>query len=204
MTESIDVGAQGSTGILTVNGGQVLNDSLLYVGDGTGANGTLQLNGGLVQAIQVLANGSPTPSIANFNGGTLQAVTNNADFIDASTLANIQTGGLILDDGGWTISLPSVLQTDPTLLGGGLIKQGAGTVYLDVGNTYTGTTVVTNGTLAGIGSVSGNLVAASAGTLGAGDASGIGTFTIGGSLTLQGNATFRIDKTGGTPLQSSG
>ena len=69
-----------------------LNDSLLYVGDGAGANGTLQLNGGLIQATEVLANASPTTSTLNFNGGTLQAVTNSADFIDASTLGFIQTG----------------------------------------------------------------------------------------------------------------
>ncbi len=200
VAESIDVGAQGATGILTVNGGQVLNDSLLYLGDGAGANGTLQLNGGLVQARQVLANASPATSTANFNGGTLQGTTNSTDFIDGSTVANVQTGGLILDDGGWAINLPNTLQTDPTLPGGGLIKQGAGTVYLDAANTYTGTTIVTNGTLAGGGSVSGDVVEAPAGSLGAGDASGIGTFTIGGNLALHGKATFRIDKTGGTPI----
>ena len=33
--------------------------------------------------------------------------------------------------------------------------------------------------------------------LGAGDASGVGTFTISGSLNLQGSATFRVSKTGG-------
>jgi autotransporter-associated beta strand protein len=198
VAESIDVGAQGAIGILTVNGGQVLNDSLLYLGDGAGASGTLQLNGGLVQASQVLGNAAPTTSAANFNGGTLQAVTNSADFIDASTLANIQTGGLILDDGGWDINLPSSLQTDPSLLGGGLTKQGVGTVYLDAGNAYTGDTVVMNGTLAGVGSISGSMVVAAAGNLGAGDAGGVGTFTIASNLTLHGNATFRIDKTGDT------
>jgi fibronectin-binding autotransporter adhesin len=201
VANSIDVGAQGATGTLTVNGGQVLNSLPLYLGDGSPSSGTLQLNGGLVQASQVLGNATPTISIANFNGGTLQAATNSSDFIDASTTANIQTGGLILDDGGWVISLPNTIQSDPSLLGGGLIKQGAGTAYFDNFSTYTGNTVVTNGTLAGVGSVAGSLVVAPAGNLGAGDAGGIGTFTVGGNLALHGNATFRIDKTGGTPLQ---
>jgi autotransporter-associated beta strand protein len=200
---SIDVGAQGATGTLIVNGGQVLNNLPLYLGDGSTSIGTLQLNGGLVQASQVTGNASPTTSTANFNGGTLRAATNSTDFIDGSTLANVQTGGLILDDGGWAINLPNSLQTDPSLLGGGLIKQGAGTVYLDAANTYTGTTVVTNGTLAGVGSVSGNMVEAPAGSLGAGDAAGVGTFTIGGNLTLQGNATLRVNKTGGSPAQDN-
>ncbi len=203
LPNSIDVGALGATGTLIVNGGQVLNNLPLYLGDGSTSSGTLQLNGGLVQASQVTGNASPATSTANFNGGTLQAATNSTDFIDASTLANIQTGGLILDDGGWAISLPNSLVTDPTLLGGGLVKKGSGTVYLDNANSYTGTTLVTNGMLAGGGSVTGPLVVAPAGNLGAGDAAGIGTFTINNNLTLQGKATMRIDKTGGSPSQDN-
>jgi autotransporter-associated beta strand protein len=197
---SIDVGAQGATGTLTVNGGQVLNGWPLYLGDGAGANGTLQLNGGLVQASQVLPNASPASSTVYFNGGTLQATTNSDDFMQS--IALVQSGGAILDDGGFAVSIASQsFQEDSSSVGGGLIKKGAGTVYFDSGNSYTGTTVVTNGTLAGVGSVSGTMVVAPAGNLGAGDAGSIGTFTIGGNLTLQGDATFRIDKTGGTPSQ---
>jgi autotransporter-associated beta strand protein len=195
------VGYAGATGLLTVNGGQVLNSQALWLGQGAGASGTLQLNGGLVQAIQVTGNATPTTSVINFNGGILQAATNSGDFIDASTVANIQTGGAILDDGGYVVTLPNGFQSDPTLLGGGLIKQGAGAVYLDGGNSYTGPTIVTNGLLAGSGNVAGSLVVGPAGSLGAGDAgSGIGYFSIGGNLTLNGNATLRIDKTGGNPL----
>ena len=84
------------------------------------------------------------------------------------------------------------------------MKKGAGTVYLDAGNTYTGTTVVTNGTLAGIGSINGPMIVRPAGNLGAGDAGAtVGTFTINNNLTLQGNATLRIDKTGGSPVQDN-
>ena len=64
-------------------------------------SGTLNLNGGVVQATIVTGNGSPTTSLANFNGGTLLAATDSGDFIDASTTGNIQPGGLILDDGGF-------------------------------------------------------------------------------------------------------
>jgi autotransporter-associated beta strand protein len=172
----------------------------VWLGAGAGASGTLQLNGGVVQAIQFTANSSPTTSLLDAAGGTLLAATNSTDFIDASVTVNIQTGGLILDDGGWAINLPSPLNSDPTLLGGGLTKQGAGAVYLDAGNGYTGTTTVNNGLLAGTGSVAGNLVVAPAGTLGAGDAgNSVSSFSIGGNLTLQGNALLRIDKTSGTP-----
>jgi hypothetical protein len=63
--------------------------------------------------------------------------------------------------------------------------------------------VVTNGTLAGIGSISSAMVVAPAGSLGAGDAAAVGTFTINSNLTLQGNAVLRINKTGGTPVHDN-
>ena len=55
--------------------------------------------------------------------------------------------------------------------------------------------------LAGLDSVAGPVVVAPAGNLGAGEAAGIGNFTINNNLTLQGNATMRIDKTGGSRAQ---
>ena len=106
----------------------------------------------------------------------------------------------MLDDGGFTLSIGEALQPGDAF-NGGLIKQGSGTVYLDIGNSYTGTTVVTNGMLAGVGYVAGPVVVAPAGNLGAGDAGGTGNFTTYNNLTLQGNATLRINKTGGTTAQ---
>jgi hypothetical protein len=46
------------------------------------------------------------------------------------------------------------------------------------------------------------MVVAPAGNLGAGDAAGVGTFTIGGNLTLQGKATLRIDNTIGLSVSN--
>jgi len=59
--------------------------------------------------------------------------------------------------------------------------------------------VVTNGTLAGVGSIGGPVVVAPAGIIGAGDAAGIGTLTIGSDMTIQGAASLRISKNGGIP-----
>jgi autotransporter-associated beta strand protein len=194
----IDVGAQGANGRLIVNGGQVLNDQPLYLGDGATSSGTLQLNGGSVRASVVQPNGTPLLSAIYFNGGTLQAATNTGDFILSS--AFVQSGGAVIDDGGKAVSLVlQGLQEDPSSTGGGLIKKGSGTLYLDSNNSHSGTTVVTNGTLAGIGSVSGPVVVAPAGTIGAGDAGGIGTLSINNTLTVQGKAAFRISKDGGSP-----
>ena len=195
------VGANTATGKLIVNGGQVLNQGLLWLGDGTGASGTLQLNGGLVQASQVLPNGTPTTSLANFNGGTLQAVTNALDFIEATSM--VLSNGLVLDDGGYAVTVQVPLQAGDAF-NGGLVKQGTGTVYLDGQNTYTGTTVVTNGTLAGVGSITGPVFVGPAGNLSAGDAGGLGVLTLlSAPLTLHGNVTLRITKNSGSPASDN-
>lgn len=197
----IDVGAQGSTGTLIVNGGQVLNDQPLLLGDGATANGTLYLNGGVVQSSVLQPNGTPTTSIAYFNGGTLRAATNSTDFLLVSSM--VMSNGLVLDDNGYSVSISSQPLQAGDAFNGGLIKKGSGAVYLDSGNGYTGTTLITNGLLAGIGSMAGPVVVAPAGSLGAGDAAGNGTFTIISSLTLQGNAFMRINKTGGFTAQDN-
>jgi len=203
VANSIDVGAQGSTGTLIINGGQVLNDQPLFLGDGATANGTLRLNGGLLRASVVQPNATPLSSIAYFNGGTLQAATNSLDFIVSGTTPYVQSGGLVLDDGGWMVSLATQgLLEDPGSPGGGVTKTGSGTVYLDAANTYTGTTIVSNGTLSGIGSISAPVVVAPTGNIGAGYPGAVagGMLTVNGNLTLQGAATFRIAKDAGFPV----
>ena len=199
VANSIDVGAQGATGTLIVNGGQVLNDQPLFLGDGTGANGTLYLNGGSLRSSVLQANGTPTTSVAYFNGGTLKAATNTVDFLLVSSM--VMSNGLVLDDNGFNVTISSQPLQAGDAFNGGLIKKGSGAVYLDSGNTFTGTTLVTNGLLSGVGSVAGPVVVAPTGSLGAGDASGNGTFTINNNLTIQGASFMRINKTGGTPAQ---
>jgi autotransporter-associated beta strand protein len=110
------------------------------------------------------------------------------------------SNGLVLDDGGFTVSIGAATLQDGDGNGGGLVKKGYGTVYLDnQTETYTGTTVVSNGMLAGTASITGPVVVAPLGTLGAGDAGSVGTFTINNNLTLNGNAAMRVDKTSGSP-----
>jgi len=196
----IVVGSLGATGTLIVNGGQVLNNSELWLGEAATANAYLYLNGGLLQASDIRPNGvTPANYIAYFNGGTLQASASSANFLQV--FCNVMSNGLTLDDNGFTLSIGSTALADGDGMGGGLIKKGSGTVYLDIGNGYSGTTLVTNGTLAGVGSVVGPMVVAPAGNLGAGDAAGVGGFTINNNLTLQGKATLRVNKTGGSPSQ---
>src|SRR5439155_6829736 len=114
---NVVVGSLTATGTLTVNGGQLLNNGNLWLGERTGANAYLYLNGGLVEATQVRGNnnnGLPTTSIAYFNGGTLRATAASANFIDGGTTCYVQSGGFVLDDGGYvlTLALPLYLQED--------------------------------------------------------------------------------------------
>ncbi len=196
VANSIDVGAQGAVGRLIVNGGQVLNDLPLFLGDGATASGTLQLNGGLVRASVVQPNGTPVSSIINFNGGTLQAATNSTDFILSSAM--VQSGGAVIDDGGYAVHLWSQgLQEDFASPGGGLIKKGSGTLYIDSSVNLTGPVIVTNGTLAGVGAIVSPVVVGPAGKIGAGTEDLVGSLFINNTLTIQGGASFRIDKTSG-------
>jgi len=198
---NIVVGSLGATGTLIVNGGQVLNSGMLWLGEGATANASLYLNGGLIQASEVRPNGAtPVTYAAYFNGGTLQATANSANFLQV--FCNVMSNGLVLDDNGFTLNIGGATLAAGDAFNGGLIKKGSGTVYLDAGNTYTGTTVVSNGILAGVGSVSGPVVVAPAGKLGAGNTSAsVGSFTVNSDVTINGGAFMRVNKTGGTPAQ---
>jgi autotransporter-associated beta strand protein len=75
----------------------------------------------------------------------------------------------------------------------GLTKGGAGTLYLNGANTYTGLTDVTNGTLGGLGSLAGPLTIESSATFSPGTS--IGTFTVNNSVTLLGTTLMEINRT---------
>lgn len=189
---NIVVGSVGATGSLIINGGQVLDNNELWLGDGATANASLYLNGGLLQLTDIRPNGTPVNYTAYFNGGTLRANTNSANFLQVISM--VMSNGLVLDDNGFTVSIGGTTLQSGDAFNGGLVKKGAGAVYLDAANSYTGTTLVTNGLLAGVGSVAGPVTVASTGNLGAGDEAAIGTLTINNNLTLQGAATLRINR----------
>lgn len=87
--------------------------------------------------------------------------------------------------------------------GGGVIKQGAGAAYLNAANTYTLGTTNLAGLLAGSGSVSSPLAVYTNGTVGAGTAGAIGTFTVNNTITfVGGNVFIRVNKSL-SPAQSN-
>ena len=147
--------ASRGVGTLNMNGG-ALNCGTLDVSRGVGptnSTGTVNLNGGILTSSGVIDDATLANSIAvfNFNGGTLQASTNNATFFQSGTVAittSVDSGGAIINDGGWAITINQLLQHGGSGTDGGLIKNGAGTLTLGAANTYNGNTTINAGTLA--------------------------------------------------------
>ena len=111
----------------------------------TGSAGTVNLDGGTLAATAVSA-GAGT-STFNFNGGTLKASASSTTFMTGLTNAFVKAGGAVIDTQANSVTIGQNLLTDATSTGGGLTKNGTGTLTLTGANTYTGATVVSNGTL---------------------------------------------------------
>jgi autotransporter-associated beta strand protein len=115
---------------------------------------------------------------------------------------NLNLSGLF--DLSGTNRVVEVDNTDDTTFSGditddgevfGFTKTGAGSLYLDGTNDFTGTLTNSDGLLAGSGIVTGPVVVLSGATLGAGDDGVIpGTFILNGGLTLNGNVSVRVNK----------
>jgi fibronectin-binding autotransporter adhesin len=183
----------GGAGILNMvagGNGQLTIPGTLYLTRSSTASGTVNLNGGTLIASYVnngygFGNGSSgNPQSFNFNGGTLQANLGTANFIEPYVTAIVQSGGAIINDGGFTITIQAALGNG----GGGLTKLGSGTMYLTGANSYTGTTLVSTGTLGNSGTLAGPVVVSAGATL-AGDTGTIGTSTINNTLTLAAGST---------------
>jgi autotransporter-associated beta strand protein len=140
---------------------------------------------------------------------TLSLTTTNDSYLLFSSGINTFTvGGLtgngnfgITNVGGSSITLrvgnnnASTIYSGSMRGGGSLVKIGTGMFVLLGTNTYTGGTIVSNGTLGGTGVLTGSVSVASGGTLLPGT-NGAGTLTV-GSLTLDSGATFAV-QLGGT------
>ena len=132
-----------SSGLMVVQG----NDGLI-LGNGPLGHGTVNLNGGTLITTNVNQNlgGTNGTSVFNFNGGTLKASGFQSTFMTGLTAANVQSGGAVIDDSGFNITIGQALLDGGT--GGGLTKLGSGTVKLIGPSTYNGPTAVNAGHLA--------------------------------------------------------
>ena len=174
-------------------GGVLLNNS---AGSASTNNVTVNLNGGVVAATKVA--GSATVAFAgtqtiNLNGGTFQATANNTSTFFAQGgvggYVYVQAGGVIIDSAGFALNQPqAMLAGSPS---GGLTKLGLGSFTMSGANTYTGDTVVSNGTLNVNGSVAGAVLVKSGATLG-------GSGSIAGLVTLEAGSTIGAGTSIGT------
>ncbi len=187
------VGEEGA-GTLNLSGTGIVETSgnALTLGNTAAGNGTINLNGGSLQARRIL--GGPGAGTFYFNGGVLRAGPNaNADFITGLTTANVLAGGAVIDTSTNKVGISQALLDGGG--NGGLTKQGTGALYLNGANTYTGPTLVSAGTLGGSGSVAGSVTVAAGATLAPGTS--IGTLTVGTTLTLGGNTVMEVSKDSG-------
>jgi autotransporter-associated beta strand protein len=216
-----------STGTLTLSGNNSYSgnttlsaNGVLSLGSATAlGTGTLVLNTGSVQA------SGGAVSVANpvtINSTITFAGTSNLTFTGAVTLTGSRT--LIVSITGTTITFAGGLGQTTTAA---LTKSGTGVLALPVADSYTGGTILTNGTLqvGDPGALSTGTLTLSGGTIrGNGTALSIGNAvtvsgnpTIGGAsdlaftgtATFTGNRTFTVSNTGnstlaGTLAQSGG
>jgi autotransporter-associated beta strand protein len=190
------LGDQGTAVLNMVSGGKLTVTGTIYLSRNSAtADGTINLNSGGTIVAGYVNNGwgfghgiSNNPNAFNFNGGTLRAYVGSPYFIQPYVNAVVQAGGAIIDDGGYTIDVLAPLVNGGG--GGGLTKVGNGTLHLDGQNTYTGTTLVSSGTLgmAPNATIAGPVTVAAGATL-AGDIGSIESFYINNSLTLQPGST---------------
>jgi autotransporter-associated beta strand protein len=140
------------------------------------------------------------------NPGTTLTISNNVTTVGTN---RVYFGGQFTNNSaivlsaylsGGAVEFAPVNSTGIEIFNGGIsgsgqfTQVGAGAVYLNGVNTYSGPTTNSAGFLGGSGSVSGWVFVVSGATLGGGPANSIGTFTINSNLTLNGNVLVRVNK----------
>lgn len=141
---------QNGASIFTISGGSVVigaGDTLKWnLAAGTG-NGTLNLNSGTLSSYGFSKVNTTGTSTINLNGGTLRSLGSATNWLDdlANTSVNVLAGGAIIDSNGFTFTISEALLDGGG--GGGLTKNGLGTLTLAGANTFAGNTVVNGGSL---------------------------------------------------------
>ena len=200
------------TGAITLNtNGTVNSGTVQFAGNPTSLAGNFNLNGGTVTAFGVTKGASTAGGVYafNFNGGTLKANANNAAFFAAlaNTSAYVNSGGAVIDDGGFAVAAAQPLLAPPNS-GVTSIAVSGGTGYLgtplvQITGDGTGATAIAN--LDGSGNITGitmtnfgvNYTTASAALLGGGGTGAtigaIGfTPNVSGGLTKNGTGTLTL------------
>jgi autotransporter-associated beta strand protein len=145
-SESLRIGHNQATGVLTQSGGTVNVQNEVYIGnENSGSSvGTYTLSGTGVLNVgnEVIVGRDNGTGTFNLNGGVLKAKKDESNLIENLDVANVQSSGIKIDSNGFNVSTSQVLTGT-----GGLEKSGAGQLTLSGANTYAGTTTVAAGAL---------------------------------------------------------
>lgn len=149
-----------------------------------------------------VASGAGAFTFGNGSGGTnrliLQVATNTTHTLanNSATTATLSsdvsvenTGDtnqhlLFTGDGNWRVN--GAIIRSGILANSNLTKEGSGTLFLNGNNTYTGTTTITAGTLAGTGSLGNGNTTVTGGNIAAGTDGTVGVLTFNNGLNLSG------------------
>lgn len=170
--------AAGGTGTLTVSG-----TGLVTVNPGSGVFdigrvnnatcvGVVNLDGGtFAMGRNIVKTGAGASATFNFNGGLLRAGLASTTYLQGLNRANVRNGGALIDTNGFNITIGQALLHSDNVLDnatdGGLTKSGVGILTLTGASSYTGPTVVSDGTLQLNGSSAAGTLTTSAMTVGA-------------------------------------
>ena len=155
-----------SSGLLDLTSAGNINvgqRSGVHATQATVSDATINLDGGTLKLGKTISRQTPVlTATANssakvqfyFNGGTLLVGANIAQLFTNFGVTNsnsdgvfVKTGGAVIDCGNYTAAIANDLLEAPGSMGGGLIKNGAGTLTLSGTNTYSGGTAVNDGVL---------------------------------------------------------
>ncbi len=146
-----------SKGTTTVSGSGVLDVNILRISQYASniSNNVVNVNTGGTIRINIfyIDTNNNGKGLVNLNGGTLVAKIATEDFLGngdgkwlTNIFVNVLEGGAVFNTNDKDISIKQSLYAGAAV-DGGLTKQGAGTLTLLNTNTYTGVTVVEDGTL---------------------------------------------------------
>jgi fibronectin-binding autotransporter adhesin len=136
------VGFAGNGTLNIENGGTVIAQNGLRLGNSVGSSGTLNISsGGILETTGITV--GPGTRQMNFDNAVVRSLANSAAFFGGTVnQINLAAGGLTFDTNGFNVKTLGFSGI------GGLTKIGAGTFTLGAASTYTGETVIQQGTLA--------------------------------------------------------
>jgi len=143
----------GSTGLvstLNLTGGYFWANSFTLLAAGATNTATINIGGTALVHLPAFptVRGAGSTATLNFDGGTLRPTVSSTAYLSGLTNAFIKAGGARFDTNANDITVAQRLLTDANSLGGGLTKDGYGTLTLTGNNTFTGRVNINGGVLA--------------------------------------------------------